>query len=350
MLKSTSPHSINFARLAFLIISILGGIGIAMSTRDTDYRIPVWVGTFGAVVISMGMIYLEHLSRGFTLRGFSTATFGLMIGILCAWLLNLLPMRDILDYITNSPSQAATLHLLYKSITYLTLAFFGITVSLRSGQEDFAFIIPYIRFRQTNASEEVLLLDSTTVTDGRLIGLLDNGVLEGRLMLPRYVLEEVRALADSSSDGKKERGERALALLEDLQKHPEHKLFINEGDATSEEESEEQRLVQTAKLNNARIITTDDALTKSARLQGVSVMNLDETARSFMPAVNLGEKLKLTITRPGKEDHQGVGYLADGSMIVVNQGMSKMGATIDVVVVSKLQTSTGVMIFAELES
>lgn len=348
-MKPSSPYSINFTRLAFLIISIVGGIAIAASTRGTEYPIPIWVGTLGGVISSCTVIYLEQLSRRFTLRGFSTATFGLMIGIFCAWLLNFMPLQELINILAGSQAQANTLHLIYQCLTYLILAFIGITISLRSGQEDFAFIIPYIRFRQTNASEQRLVLAASATLDGRLIPLLESGVIEGHLIIPRYILDEITAMAESPDQNKKHRGERALEMLEKLRKDANFKITVSNGSERNDENNLDALLTQTTKLENAKLITSDDALTKAARLQGINVLNLDEIAEAFHPPINVGEKIKLAITRPGKDENQGVGYLSDGSMIVVNNAAKLLGTTQSVVVISKLQTNTGLMVFAELE-
>jgi len=228
------------------------------------------------------------------------------------------------------------------------MGFLGVVLALRSGKEDFAFIIPYIRFRQSNVNEQVLLLDSSVILDSRLPELIEAKVIEGNLLVPQYVLEEINQMANSGSSAVKERGKRALGTLDDFRKNKEINLTISRNEESNETEALEEKLVTSAQANNAKLITTDDALAKSARVQNVNVMNLDEVAQALQPTVVVGEKLKLALTRTGKEEHQGVGYLQDGSMIVVNHGVSLIGTTQEVVAVSKMQTSTGLLVFAEL--
>jgi len=157
-------------------------------------------------------------------------------------------------------------------------------------------------------------------------------------------------MANSASIATKEKGQRALDILDELRKSSEVRLTVNTNEADTSGETTEAKLINSAQITNAKLITTDDALAKSARLQNVPVMNLDEVAQAFQPTVVVGEKLKLAISRTGKEDHQGVGYLQDGSMIVVNNGASLIGTQQNVVVVSKMQTGTGLLVFAELEN
>ena len=343
-----SNNSINFARVVFLLVSLIGGTAIAVGTRGSSFTIPIWAGVLGGLFLGGGVIAVETIGNRFTLRGFTTATFGFMVGIFCAWLLNLLPVSELLDLLGETREESDTLLLVYRFITYTVLAFLGVTISIRSGQEDFAFIIPYIRFRQSNTSEQLLLLDASTVLDGRLMQLLSSGAIEGRMLIPQYILDKLKGYVDSSSSGKREKGERALSLLEELREHKTYKLSVHDNNEAPNE-ALDVRLAKTAKVTNAKLITTDDALTKTARLQGVTVMNIDEIADAFRPKVNVGDKVKLTITRPGKDEGQGVGYMADGSMIVVNKAAQFMGAVKSVIIISKLQTNTGLMVFAELE-
>lgn len=348
-MENPYSSSLNFTRLAFLLISTYIGVILAAGTRGAKYEISMWTGVLGVLMISIAIVYLEHLGRRFTLKGSVTVIFGLMVGVFCAWLMNLFPIQELIESLAASREQAGSLLLLYRSMTYLSLAYIGVSLALRSGHEDFALIIPYIRFRQSNASEQLLLLGPSAIMDGRLLPLIKTGALEGRIIVPNYVLEEIKQFVASSSSGKRERGERALNSLEHLRKNKEFRMSVNHNDEMDSDDEMDMRLVKTARTNNAKLITTDDALTKTARLQNVPVMNLDEVSKAFLPPINVGDHLKLTITRPGKEEHQGVGYLPDGSMIVVNHGAQYMGSMKPIVVISKLQTNTGLMVFAEIE-
>lgn len=186
--------------------------------------------------------------------------------------------------------------------------------------------------------------------DGRLPALMAAGFLTGRLLIPQFVLDELQVMSNSPSAGKRQRGQRGLEILDLLQKNPAVPISIQDSRGMAEDDSFQGRLVQTAKLLSARLITTDENLTKVAHLQGADIMNLNDLADALKPSVVVGETLRLALVRAGKDDHQAVGYMPDGTMIVVNHAINKIGSTEDVTVISKLQTSAGQMVFAELNS
>jgi len=186
--------------------------------------------------------------------------------------------------------------------------------------------------------------------DGRLPSLMAAGFLTGRLLIPQFVLEELQVMANSPSAGKRQRGQRGLEVLDQLQKNPGIPISIQDSRGMAEDDSFQGRLVQTAKLLSARIVTTDENLTKVAHLQGADVMNLNDLADALKPSVVVGESVRLALVRAGKDEHQAVGYMPDGTMIVVNHSINKIGTTQDVTVISKLQTSAGEMVFAELNT
>ena len=344
-----SPPSVNIARLLYLVLCELAGLAIALSSPD----IPLWAGLFGGLMVAGFFIFVESLSKGFTLRGFSTATFGLAVGLFCAFLLNrvgieklvLVSVRDIGG---DSGDLGEALALALNVTIYASLAFIGAVLALRSNREDFAFIIPYVRFRQDAASGQPLLLDAEVIIDGRVGPLMIAGFFTGRLILPQFVLDELQSMANSPSPGKRQRGQRGLEVLEEMKTNPGNPISIHDSAGVAEDDSFQGRLVQAAKILGARLITTEENLTKIAHLQGASIINLNDLSEALRPKVVVGETVRLALVRTGKDDHQGVGYLPDGTMIVVNHAISKIGTTQDVTVISTLQTSAGQMVFAEL--
>jgi uncharacterized protein YacL len=344
-----SPASVNVARLTYLVVCELAGLAIALSNP----LIPLWAGLFGGLIVGGFFIVVERLMRDSTLRGFSTATFGVAVGLICAFLLNRVGISELVKLAVtplNSEDLGESLALALNVAIYASLAFLGAVLALRSNQEDFSFIIPYVRFRQDATSGQPLLLDGEVIMDGRLPALMSAGFLTGRLLIPQFVLEELQVMANSPSAGKRQRGQRGLEILELLQKNPAVPISIQDSRGMAEDDSFQGRLVQTAKLLSARIITTDENLTKVAHLQGADVMNLNDLADALKPSVVVGESVRLALVRAGKDDHQAVGYMPDGTMIVVNHSINKIGTTQDVTVISKLQTSAGQMVFAELNS
>jgi len=342
-----SKPSVNVARLIYLILCELTGFAIALSTES----IPLWAGLVGGLCVAVFFILVESLTRDFTLRGFSTATFGIGVGLLCAFLLNRAQIPELIK-LAASPLEDAeigeALSLAFRVTSYASLAFLGAVLALRSSQEDFSFIIPYVRFRQDATSGQLLILDAEVIMDGRLPALMAAGFLTGRVLVPQFVLDELQVMANSPAAGKRQRGQRGLEILSELQKNPAVPISIQDSRGMAEDESFQGRLVQTAKLLSGRLITTDENLTKVAHLQGADIINLSDLSDALKPSVVVGESVRLPLVRVGKDDHQAVGYMPDGTMIVVNHAINLVGTSQDVTVISSIQTSAGEMVFAEL--
>ena len=351
---ATSP-SVNVARLTYLLVCEAAGIAIALSTKGTPFEVSMVTGILGGLAVGIFFIIIETLMRGFTLRGFSTATFGLGVGLFCAWLLTRveisslieLAFRDRLNQQQDSEVLVDALKLALDVTLFASLGFLGAVLALRSNRDDFAFIIPYVRFRQDASSGQPLLLDHEAVMDGRIPGIMRAGFLHGRLIVPRHVLEELQTMAAGSDNAERQRGQRGLDYLEEMQRNPEIQVSIHDADSSNGKSSGHNRLIDAARLLGARLLTVDDGLTKIAKLQDVDVLNIHELDAALRPAVAVGQRLRIALVRTGKEDHQGVGYLPDGTMIVVNHGVAKIGSTVDVIVVSTVQTSSGTLIFGE---
>jgi uncharacterized protein YacL len=348
--------SVNIARLVYLLVCQAAGVAIALSTKGTPIEISITTGLLIGLAIGFAFIGIERLMEGFTLRGFSTATFGLGVGLFCAWLLtrveisNLLELafRDRIDSTEDGESLVNSLRLALDVTLFASLGFLGTVLSLRSNRDDFAFIIPYVRFRQDASSGQPIVLDAETVMDGRILGLLSSGFISGRLIVTQFVLEEIQTFASEGSNGIRQRAERGLHNLERMQTSPDIQISIHDARTTTEDQTLHARLIETAKFYGARLLTIEDSLAKVAKLQGVAVLNLNELDIALRPSIAVGARLRVALVRPGKEDHQAVGYLPDGTMIVVNQAVGDIGKTMDVVVVTTLQTAGGTLIFAEL--
>jgi uncharacterized protein YacL len=351
-----SPPSINVARLTYLLVCEAAGVAIALSTKGTMFEVPMSTGILGGLGVAAMFIWIESLMKGFTLRGFSTATFGLAVGLLCAWLLtrvqisNLLELafRDQLESKENGEVVVNALRLALDVTLFASLGFLGAVLSLRGNRDDFAFIIPYVRFRQDSSTGQPVVLDPDAVIDGRVIGILRSGFLHGRLVVPRFVLDELQSMADSGSNGARHRGQRGLDHLDAMQKAPDIQISVHDTASPRESETINSRLIETTRMLGARLMTVDENLTKVAKLQGVDVLNIHELDEALKPTVAVGQRIRLALVRPGKEEHQAVGYLPDGTMIVVNHAVAKIGVTAEVIVMSTLQTASGMMVFAEL--
>lgn len=353
-----SPPSVNVARLTYLLVCEAAGVAIALSTKGTLFEMPISTGLLGGLGVAALFIWIESLMKGFTLRGFSTATFGLAVGLLCAWLLTRVQISNLLELAFREQLEGKenseilmvvnALKLALDVTLFASLGFLGAVLSLRGNRDDFAFIIPYVRFRQDASTGQPVVLDPDAVIDGRVLEIIRSGFLHGRLIVPRFVLDELQAMADAGSNGNRQRGQRGLDCLERMQKSPDIQVSIHDAGTFQETDTMHTRLIETTRLLGARLMTLDDNLTKVAKLQGVDVLNLHELDEALKPAVAVGQRIRIALVRTGKEDHQGVGYLPDGTMIVVNHAVAKIGSTVDAIVVSTLQTAGGTMVFGEL--
>ena len=351
-----SHPSINVARLIYLLVCEAAGVAIALSTKGL-IDISISTGLLGGLGVAAFFIWIESLMKGFTLRGFSTASFGLGVGLFCAWLLTRVEISSLLELafrdklLSEGGVTGAELDVLRLTVNvtlFASLGFLGAVLALRSNRDDFAFIIPYVRFRQDSLTGQPVVLDPEAVMDGRVLGIFRSGFLHGRLIVPRFVLDDLQARVDAGTHADRQRAQRGLDSLEQMQKATDVQISIHDTAGTNEPETMNTRLIDTSRLLGARLMTVDEILAKVAKIQGVDVLNIHELDDALKPAVAVGERIRIALVRTGKEDHQAVGYLPDGTMIVANHAVSKIGSTADVIVVSTLHTSTGTMVFAEL--
>lgn len=337
--------SFKVIRILFLSLCILAGYAISQVQPDLVHHpsLSVPPGVFG-VLIGFGfgglLIAIDEMIKGFSLRAFSAATFGLILGTLIAWLVD----RSELFVYAELRVQWMIRLCLYIGFSYL-----GMVLAMRSNKEDFFLIIPYVKFQPRDKPEKVLLLDTSVIIDGRIADLIDVRFLEGVVVVPRFVLNELQKVGDSADATRRERGRRGLEMLSRIQLNEVNEVKIYEADI-EEGDGADAKLIHLAKLLNATIYTNDFNLGKIAELQHVRHVNINELAAAMKPVILPGEQLRLKIAREGKDKDQGVGYLSDGTMIVVNNGRSKVGQLVDVEVASLLQNSTGTMVFANLKN
>jgi uncharacterized protein YacL len=326
--------TVNLLRVLF--VTFCAAIGGMVTVETQGNPVP---GVLVAVVFALLIVLADRLLKGFSLRAFSSATFGLLLGLLFA---SLLVASDVLRYQSDTVQWAGRL------VVYCTFGYLGMMLAMRSNRDEFSLIIPYVRFAREPTQREPLVVDTNVIIDGRIAELCATGFLSRALIVPRFVLGELQTLADSRDPIKRERGRRGLDILNQLQKSRELDLTIHEtsGDADL---SIDARLVRTAKLLQARLLTNDQALCQVARLQQVPALNLSDLTRALRPSAAAGDELELNLVKEGRESHQAVGYLPDGTMIVVNHARAHLGKVATVVVSSALQTGAGRLIFAEIK-
>jgi len=317
--------------------------GYAISQVRPEFVVANYGGLIG-MIIGFGfgwvMIALDEMLKGFSLRAFSATTFGLLLGRVGA----LLIYRSGLFAFKADE----TTRWLIRLCLFLSFGYIGIVLAMRSNKEDFSLIIPYVRFAKQNQPDNLLLLDTSVVIDGRIADLIEANFLEGIIVVPRFVLKELQQIADSKDPIKRARGRRGLEILSRIQKNSANEVKIHDGDFP-DETGVDSKLIRLARNLGAKLFTNDYNLGKLAELQGVNHVNLHEMAKSLRVVLLPGEVLTLRVVREGKDKGQGVGYLPDGTMVVVNNGHTAIGQHVEVQVQSLLQTGAGVIVFAELK-
>jgi uncharacterized protein YacL len=331
----TPQLTINLLRTLFVIFA--GFIGASIGDAIYDGR--TLMGTIAGIVFGLVIVLCDRLLKGISLRIFSSATFGLLIGLFFS---RLLISSDVLQNTSKDTRWTVGL------VVYATFSYLGMMLAIRSNRDEFSLIIPYVRFRESAVQDVPLLVDTNIIIDGRIGDICATGFLSGSLVVPRFVLEELQRLADSAEPLKRERGRRGLDSLNQMQKSANLSVTIHDTmhDADT---SVDTKLVQLAKMLQARLLTNDSNLCKIAQLQGVLVLNLNELARALKPSVVTGDEMEITLVKEGRDTHQAVGYLPDGTMIVVNHARAQVGRTVFVTIAGTLQTSAGRLFFAELK-
>lgn len=236
------------------------------------------------------------------------------------------------------------------TVSSIIFGYLGVVVALRK-REDIAALVPLLprlkaRERQDKGMVQPKILDTSVIIDGRIADICRTGFVEGTMVIPGFVLEELRHIADSSDTLKRNRGRRGLDVLSRIQKDMGVNVLIYDKDVAGISEVD-SKLVRLAKILDGKVLTNDFNLNKIAELQGVQVLNINELANAVKPVVLPGEDMLVHVIKDGKETGQGVGYLDDGTMIVVDGGKKHIGETIGVCVTSVLQTAAGRMIFAK---
>jgi uncharacterized protein YacL len=325
-------------RIFFLSLCVVSGYAVS------QYRPELINGGAYGVVIGFGLggllIGIDHMLKGFSLRAFSAATFGLFLGMVVAWLIN---QTQLLNYAEEPTRWVIHLGL------FLSFGYLGMVLAMRSNKEDFSLIIPFVRFKAQYQPENYIILDTSAIIDGRIAELIESRFVEGIIVVPRFVLKELQFVADSADDSRRARGRRGLEMLHRIQSNPRIEVKIHEADLPEEKEVDAKLLRLTRNLGG-KLYTNDFNLGKVAQVQAVPYVNLTELAAMLKPAIMPGEILSLRLIREGKEKGQGVGFLADGTMVVVNQAQHLVGKEVHAQVTTLLQTGAGVIIFGELKN
>lgn len=321
-------------RILFIISSMIVGY-YQVSNPQTG------AGIMGALIgaIASGLIILAEMGmRKTSVKGLSSTVFGLILGLIMAKLVG-----DAFSLASVQPDMLMRIRL----ILTLIFCYLGMLIGLR-GKDEFNIIIPYVRLRRQSQNEDVIVIDTSVIVDGRIVDISKTKFLSGKLVIPKFVLRELQQIADSTDPMKRQRGRRGLEMLHTLQKEPGLDIAIHEEDFPDLTEVD-AKLVKLAKLMDAKILTVDFNLNRVASIQGIKVLNINELANALKTVVFPGEQMHIKLIKDGKEHNQAIGYLEDGTMVVVEDARRLIGQDVKVTVTSVLQTQAGKMIFSKME-
>src|SRR6201994_4097363 len=300
-------------------------------------NLPAWIAGLVGVVIGLLVVWFEVRLRVVTLKRLIGAVIGSILGILGAYLFSVV----IKNSITHSETQRFLM-----LMVMLLMSYVGLIVGANKGDMLNLAALGGIFGAEKQSRKSFKILDTSVIIDGRIADIADTGFLDGVVVIPQFVLRELQLVADSADSLKRNRGRRGLDILQRVQKMATVNVQIVEDDFPTVREVD-LKLIELAKVYEGKIITNDFNLNKVAQLQGVEVLNINELANSLKPIVLPGEIMKVFILKEGKEYNQGVAYLDDGTMVVVDNARKMIGKTIDVSVTSVLQTTAGKMIFGK---
>ena len=332
-----------FVRFLFLVTStafLLLGLNL---TAKSEQDIIVFIIALTLTVLAIVVEWLTPKKSLFTLTG---VFFGLLIGMIISWALNqILIMMN--GFYWHLPDDTLKMGLW---LTTLALCYLCVTIVIRT-KDDFRFLVPYVEFTRQTRGLRPLVLDTSVIIDGRIADIAETKLFDAPLIVPRFVLNELQLVADSADKNKRNRGRRGLDMLNKLQHSPVVEVTIDDTPPPGVEEHTEvdQKLVAFSKNCDGRLVTNDFNLNKVASLRGVDVVNINDLANALKTVTLPGETMTIKVLRLGEDPNQGVGYLEDGTMVVIEGANNKIGRTITFAVTSALQTSAGRMIFGKYE-
>jgi uncharacterized protein YacL len=322
-------------RIVFLGVCMLSSWLVCYSIQEWDhYRgLAVCIGLLIGVLI----VLVDLMLKGFSLRGLSAITVGLALGSLISWLLATSPLLEQGD---------PQVKYLVRLGLFVICMYLGAVIALR-GKDEFNLVIPYVRFEPHEVDVPLVVVDTSALIDGRIARLYETQFLGAALIIPTFVLNELQNIADSPDPVKQARGRRGLQVLNELRAIKRIDIRIHQSDVARRQDIE-AKLVFLAQSMRAKLLTTDTNLAKMAQFQGVTWLNLHALEVALRPELVIGESIALDLVKIGKEDGQALGYLPDGSMVVVNNARAFVGKRITAEIIGVLPSGGGKMIFANL--
>jgi uncharacterized protein YacL len=301
---------------------------------------PIWAGALLGVAVAAVAIVIERRLQRISLQRLIGIAFGIIAGLICSALISI-----VLGRVGDESSSAIRFA---QIICLMLFAYFGAVTGAAKGELLNLAALGGLFGSESEVRNDQKILDTSVIIDGRIADIADTGFLDGILVVPQFVLHELQMVADSADSMKRNRGRRGLDVLQRMQKMAHVKIQVVSEDFPQVREVD-MKLIELARLYNCKIITNDFNLNKVAHVRGVEVLNINELANSLKPIVLPGELMRVFILKEGKEYNQGVAYLDDGTMVVVDNARRMISKTIDVSVTSVLQTTAGKMIFGKYD-
>ena len=328
------------------------GLAVVIITSGllpTDMPWLPWVVFFAVLLVAVGVIVGDVLTPRKKLDTISAVYFGLIVGLFLAYVAGL-ALAPLFPSPPGGDPEIERIKDIVQTVFAAVLCYMCISFLIQT-KNDFRFIIPYVEFSKEVKNRRPYILDTSVVIDGRIADVVEANIFDSRLLMPRFVITELQAIADSSDRLRRSRGRRGLDILNKLRSNPKVDLEIYDRDLPEfTGQTNDLKLVALAKHLEGKLITNDYNLNKVARLHGVGVINLNDLANALKPVFLPGEHLEVRVVKPGEEPGQGVGYLDDGTMVVIESGRDRINEVVSVVVTSVLQTSAGRMIFGRPET
>ncbi len=331
--------------LRCVFVLAVAGLGVTIvNSQPRDSEWVSWAIFGGLMLLAAAVIALDIAVRRKQLDVISSVYFGLVVGMFLAYAvgLALAPLSAV--WLSENVYHAL------QWVLALVCCYTCISLLIQT-KNDFRFIIPYVEFAREVKGSKPCILDTSVVIDGRIADVLETQVLDSQLIMPKFVISELQGIADSSDRLRRSRGRRGLDILDRMRSNPKHDLQIFDRDLPEfAGQPVDLRLVALAKHLKGRLVTNDYNLNKVARIEGVDVINLNDRANALKPIFLPGEQVEVRVVKAGEEAGQGVGYLEDGTMVVIEGGREYIGKQMHISVTSVLQTSAGRMVFGRCES
>ena len=337
-------HTLRILRIFFILLSIAGAWMISIVVPEwNDYT---WLAIFIGLAIGVLVVLIDIMLKGFSLRGMSALTFGLFMGWACAHLIGISPLFDLPFEGTDAASLQLIQNMYLVRISLcVILMYLGAVIALR-GKDEFNLVIPYVRFVPHGVEVPLVVVDTSALIDGRLAGICESRFMGYGLVIPRFVIDELQNIADSRDPDRQARGRKGIETLGRLRDMKHLDLRINESNVSNRQKVD-AKLIFLAQSLKAKLLTTDYNLAQISEFHNVEWLNLNALAKAMNPELMVGDTVPIKLTKAGKDAGQAIGYLSDGSMVVVSNARELIGKSVDVAVESIIPSAGGKMIFAK---